>query len=145
MGLSSSDPSLSQEARRSIVSRTFFNSSFQSLSKPSQKYYQLILWVLVIACTAWFSEGWLQPDEHARVLEPAHFIAYGYASLPWELSGDHPIVSWLLGVLVSPVLMITKSLQLSGQSEAAIIRFLVGILASTRFIAFWKILDLLRL
>jgi hypothetical protein len=127
------------------VSRTFFNSSFQSFSKPSQKYVPLILWVLVIACTAWCSEGWLQPDEHARVLEPAHFIAYGYASLPWELSGDHPIVSWLLGVLVSPVLMITKSLQLSGQSEAAIIRFLVGILASTRFIAFWKILDLLRL
>ena len=123
----------------------YFATSSQFVPAQWQRSFFLILWSLIIFITAWNSEGWLQPDEHARVLEPAHFIAYGYASLPWELSADQPIVSWLLGVLVSPILMVTRFLQFEGLSEAALVRAFVGLLASTRFIAIWKILDLLGL
>ena len=115
------------------------------LSEEYHKAAYLLLWVLIIAITAWNSEGWLQPDEHARVLEPAHFIAYGYASLPWELTVEAPMVSWLLGVMVSPLLMVTKYFHMDGLSEAALARFIVGMIASSRFIALWDIMRRLSL
>jgi phosphatidylinositol glycan class B len=95
---------------------------------------------LILAVTAWNSEGWLQPDEHARVIEPASMLAYGYAALPWEISGQPPIVSWFLGFLMAPVLMVTKWLQFSSLNEAATIRFVSGVVASTRFLALTGIL-----
>ena len=92
------------------------------LKHPFWKFYTL--WVLILAVTAKLSEGWMQPDEQARVLEPAHFIAYGLASLPWELSADKPIISWLLGTVFSPILRLTKWLNFDGRNEAALMRFL---------------------
>lgn len=120
-----------------VKSRAFFE------KHPLSKFYAL--WLLILGVTAWLSEGWLQPDEQARVLEPAHYIAYGFASLPWELSSETPIVSWLLGTVVSPILMATKWLGLGGLTEAAMVRFLFGCFASTRFIALWEILKKLQL
>ena len=113
------------------------------LKHPFWKFYTL--WVLILAVTAKLSEGWMQPDEQARVLEPAHFIAYGLASLPWELSADKPIISWLLGTVFSPILRLTKWLNFDGRNEAALMRFLFGCLASTRFFALWKIFEKLKL
>lgn len=107
------------------------------------KFYTL--WMFILALTAKLSEGWLQPDEQARVLEPAHFIAYGIASLPWELASEKPIVSWLLGTVFAPVLMLTKWLNFGGLNEAAVMRFLFGCIASTRFFALWEILKQLQL
>lgn len=119
-------------------------SSLSSVGAPLKSWH-ILIWIGIIGATAWFSQGWLQPDEHARVLEPAHMIAYGYASLPWELSSDHPIVSWFLGVIFSPLLMITRHLGWSGLSEAALIRFVVALVASTRFFAIWRIMSMMRL
>jgi Alg9-like mannosyltransferase family len=109
---------------------------------PPRVYY--VLWLLILGLTAWLSEGWLQPDEQARVLEPAHFLAYGVASLPWELSAAQPVVSWLIGALMAPILMATKWMGIGGLGEAAIIRFLFGCFASTRFFALFEILKRLN-
>jgi len=127
------------------VNTNVSTTSSKSRESKSREYFFFILWAVIILVTGWKSEGWLQPDEHARVLEPAHFIAYGYASLPWELSAHQPIVSWFLGVLVSPILMVTKYLNIEGLGEAGVVRSCVGLLASTRFIAIWKIMEMLGL
>ena len=94
---------------------------------------------LIVA--AFFSEGWQQPDEHARVLEAAHQVAYGYATLAWEFNSDHPIVSMFLGVIHAPILMLTRSLSLDGATEASIMRAFAGLVAATRFFAFYVILQ----
>lgn len=97
------------------------------------------IWFILLLITAWASQGWLQPDEHARVLEPAHQIAYGYATLPWEIRDQPAIVSFFLGVLISPLLMITKLFGASGLTEAFVIRLFTGLLSSTRLLALWSI------
>ena len=109
-------------------------------SKIGSNYLKFAgVWMILLIATAWASQGWLQPDEHARVLEPAHQIAYGYATLPWEMRDLPPIVSFFLGVLLSPLLMITKLFGVSGLTEAFVARFFVGLLSSTRLLALWKI------
>lgn len=102
------------------------------------KFYAIYCVFLVVA--AFFSEGWQQPDEHARVLEAAHQVAYGYATLPWEFDAVHPIVSMLLGVLHAPLLMVTRAFSWSGESEASLMRAVAGLIASTRLLAFYGIL-----
>ena len=98
---------------------------------------------LIVA--AWFSMGWLQPDEHSRVIEPAHYLAYGFATLPWEFTTDRPMVSFLLGWIHAPVLMITRAFSLAGLTEAAVLRAFSGLICATRLIAFFKIVPLLGL
>lgn len=109
-------------------------------SKINANYLRFAgVWFVFILATAWASQGWLQPDEHARVLEPAHQIAYGYATLPWEMREQPAIVSFFLGVLLSPLLMITKIFGFSGLTEAFVLRLFTGLVASTRLLALWKI------
>ena len=97
--------------------------------------------VLLVVC-AFMSQGWLQPDEHTRTLEPAHYIAYGYATLPWEFKADFPIVSFLLGAIHAWILVITKALGLSGMAEAALLRAFTAVICSTRLIALYLILPM---
>ena len=105
-------------------------------SVGQQKKIKLwILLVLFIFASAWLSVGWLQPDEHARVMEPAHFLVYGYATLPWELSATNPLVSYLLAFFHTPILFVTKSLSLSGLHEAVLLRFFAGIICSSKILA----------
>jgi len=99
---------------------------------------------LLLAIASWFGVGWLQADEHSRVLEAAHKVAYGYASLPWEFEHSKPIVSMLIGVLFSPVLMITRAFGASGLGEAFILRFVFGLIASTRLLALLRCFRKLR-
>lgn len=109
-------------------------------SKLNSKYLIFTcIWCALLLVTAWMSQGWIQPDEHARVLEPAHQIAYGYATLPWEMREQPAIVSFFLGVFLSPLLMITKLFGASGLTEAFVVRFFTGLLASTRLIALLRI------
>lgn len=100
------------------------------------------IWFLLLFITAWTSQGWIQPDEHARVLEPAHQIAYGFATLPWEMRETPPIVSFFLGVVLSPLLMLTKLFGASGMTEAFVVRLFTGLLASTRLLALLRIFRL---
>lgn len=102
-------------------------------------------WLFMIIVTSWTSQGWLQPDEHARVLEPAHQIAYGFATLPWEIREKPSIVSFFLGVFLSPLLMITKLFGASGMTEAFFARLFTGLLASTRLIALLRIFNSIKL
>lgn len=97
-------------------------------------------YVVFLVCAAALSEGWVQPDEHFRVLEPAHKIVYGFATLPWEFNSEFPLVSYLLGVLHAPILWATKNLALSGSAEAFALRAFSALFASTRVIAFYKLL-----
>ncbi len=90
----------------------------------------------LVAVSAAASVGWLQADEHARVLEPAHLLVYGYATLPWELDPAHPLVSFLLGALHAPCLLVTRALGLSGLTEAAVLRGFSGLVCMTRLWAF---------
>ena len=80
--------------------------------------YGAYLVFLVVA--AFMSVGWQQPDEHTRVLEPAHYIAYGYATLTWEFRPEFPLVSFFLGAIHSWPLIFTKFLGLSGLTEASV-------------------------
>lgn len=108
--------------------------------EQTAKYVKLwYVWLVLLALTAWASQGWLQPDEHARVLEPAHFMAYGYATLPWEIRDLPPIVSLFLGVMLSPILMITKLFGASGLTEAFVVRLFTGLLSTTRLFALLRI------
>jgi hypothetical protein len=117
------------------------------MQQKSQTEYRTftICWLMLLVVTAWTSQGWLQPDEHARVLEPAHQIAYGFATLPWEMRDQPAIVSFLLGVLLSPVLMLTKLFGATGLTEAFAARLFTGLLASTRLIALLRIFQSLKL
>ncbi|MCX6124555.1 MAG: hypothetical protein NTV34_07365, partial [Proteobacteria bacterium] len=116
-------------------------SFFRTMSLPKFA----LIWLLLLTVTAFTSVGWLQPDEHARVLEPAHFIAYGFASLPWEFDSPEPIVSWFLGAILSPLFFVTKFFEVSGTTEAALARLAVGLLASTRLLAMKEIFTHLKL
>ncbi|NDE15371.1 hypothetical protein EBZ80_10615 [bacterium] len=95
-------------------------------------------WLLFVAIASWFGVGWIQADEHSRVLEAAHKVAYGFASLPWEFDDRNPIVSMLIGVIFSPLLMITRFYGASGLTEAFILRFVFGLIASTRLLALMR-------
>ena len=106
-----------------------------SFSAKTNQKILVAVWLLLIMAAAWFSVGWLQADEHYRVLEPAHLLAYGYASLPWEFDSTRPIVSMLIGVLVAPALKLTRFFGASGLTEAALIRLMFGLISSTRLLA----------
>lgn len=106
---------------------------------------QFVLYLLFLMVCCWTNQGWVHPDEHARVLEAAHYIVYGYATLPWELRGPHPMVSFMLGAFHAPLLLVTQYFGLSGLSEAAILRMFSALVASTQVWAFWMLLHLLRL
>ncbi len=109
---------------------------------PKAAFALLAFFVMV---SGWFSEGWLQPDEHSRALEAAHQLVYGYATLPWELDPRGPLVSYLLGMVYSPVLMITKAFGASGLTEAALCRVLTALVAVSRVWAFYLLIKPLGL
>jgi hypothetical protein len=95
----------------------------------------------LLLTSAWFSEGWLQPDEHYRVLEAAHQLVYGYATLPWELTDKPPIATYLLAVLHTPIIWMGDTLGLSGSTEAALARMFSALVAATRIPAFYYTLQ----
>lgn len=99
----------------------------------------------LVVCAAVLSVGWLQADEHARVLEPAHQIVFGFATLPWELDPAKPLVSFLLGVLHAPALAAARALGLNGIGEAAVLRGFTGLVCLTRLWAVALIVPLLGL
>lgn len=74
------------------------------------------------------------------MLEPAHQLVYGFATLPWELTGPQPMVSYFLGFLHAGPLLISKALGWSGMTEAGLLRTLSGLFNATRVIAFFLIL-----
>lgn len=111
------------------------------ISIDFRRFFAVFLVLVVIA--AFRSEGWNQPDEHARILEPAHKIVYGYATLPWELGDAKPCVSYLMGFIHSAPLYLSKALGWTGQTEAFILRTLSGLVNSTRVAAFFLILGLM--
>ena len=103
----------------------------------------LALYLAFLLVAAVFSEGWNQADEHARVLEPAHKIVYGYATLPWEFDANLPMVSHLLGAIHSVPLYAGQAFQASGMTEAALLRVWSALFNSTRVIPFFLMLGLL--
>lgn len=88
--------------------------------------------------------GWLQADEHFRVLEPAHQIVYGYSTLPWEFNLHFPIVSWFLGLIYAVPLYFIKNFHLSGLTEASLLRCFTALICMTRLPAMWLIFRQLR-
>jgi hypothetical protein len=87
----------------------------------------------LIAVASMLSTGWLQADEHYRSVEPAFKLVHGYATLPWELADQNPVVSWLLGFLLSPALHFTKFIGISSAAhDAWALRFLSGIVGALR-------------
>lgn len=108
--------------------------------------YQLFL--VLIAFTSF---GWMQADEHSRVIEPVTKLIYGHGSVPWELEPSPlypphvPLVSWLLAVLHAPVLWILKFFNWSGLTEAAWLRVWTSLFSATKIIAFKSVLDWLDL
>ena len=104
-------------------------------------FFALYLAFLMVAAVR--SEGWNQADEHARVLEPAHKIVYGYATLPWEFDANRPMVSYLLGAIHSVPLYVGQSFHASGMTEAALLRIWSALFNSTRVIPFFFMLGLL--
>jgi hypothetical protein len=109
------------------------------------KRKDIALWLAFLVLAAWCTEGWIQPDEQARFLEPAHHLIYGYASLPWEFRNDPQIVSYLGGTLLAPVLWLTKPFGASGMTEAFLCRLFIGLVASTKLVALVLVFNLLRL
>ena len=110
--------------------------SEQTLVLPNYLLYLGMLWVC-----AWFNEGWMQPDEHSRTLEPALFILKKMAALPWEFTDARPMVSFLIGMLHAPILYVGESLNLSPMGEAALLRAFSATVASTQL---WAMASLLK-
>ena len=110
----------------------------------SRNFYRFLFWygIFLVSC-AFFGEGWFQADEHARVLEPAYFLVYKYATLPWEFLGSKPMVSYLLGLIHTPVLYVTRAFDVSGTTDAFLERMYSGHFSATKLIAFYKMLPYL--
>ncbi len=108
--------------------------------QAQNKIKLVFLFGVFLVLSALSSVGWLQPDEHARVMEPAHQLVYGFATLPWEFSQSMPLVSYLLAVIHAPILFVTKSLHLSGLQEAAVLRLFAGVICSTKILSMYWIL-----
>lgn len=115
-----------------------------SLAQDDRSFRKVyFFYIALLAVASFFSHGWVQADEHARVVEAAQFIARGYATLPWEFNSDHPLVSFLLGAIHAPVLILINGLGLSGLNEAAILRVFSMLVCATQVLAFRRILSLI--
>ncbi|MBC7659479.1 MAG: hypothetical protein H7249_07195 [Chitinophagaceae bacterium] len=110
-----------------------------------ENFFTYGLYLIFLITTAVTSVGWLQPDEHTRVLEVAHKLVFGYATLPWELDVDHPIVSFLLGAIHAVPLKIVSFFSDDGLVQAAALRAFTAVVCSTRFIALSLILKRLNI
>ncbi len=104
----------------------------------------LFFYYLLLVLMAIMGVGWLQADEHFRVLEPAHQIVYGYSTLPWEFNLDFPIVSWFLGLIYSVPLYFIQMLHFSGLTEAALLRCFTALVCISRLPAMRLIFKELR-
>ena len=116
-------------------------SAITSSQKLPLRLSYFLLYLAMLWVAAWLNEGWMQPDEHARTLEPALFILTRSAALPWEFTTAKPMVSFLLGVIHTPALFLGELLGLAPLSEAALLRAFSATVASTQL---WAMAVLLR-
>ncbi len=104
------------------------------------------IYQVCLIAAALCSAGWLQPDEHFRVAEPAHKLVFGFATMPWELGEVYPVVSYLLGALHALPLWVCRILGVTSPNVyAAALRLFSALVCSTRLIAFWGLGRTLRL
>ena len=107
-------------------------------SEPEFWSTTILAWgtlALFLLGAAFLSEGWLQPDEHSRVLEPAHHHVFGYSTLPWEFDPKSPMVSYLLGVIYAPLLAWANHLTDNSLIQAGFLRAFTALVCSTRLLA----------
>ena len=116
-----------------------------SRAVEARPYAAFVLCVLFVTVSAVLSVGWLQADEHARVLEPAHYIVYGFATLPWELDAAKPLVSFFLGAVHAVPLYLARAAGCEGLGQAAVLRAFSGLVSLTRFFAFAGLVEALGL